>query len=202
MVLIKEQKKIRMDVMWKKFSGVGLEHLFLSKDDENIKVDSVILTMREDVPVHIFYNICCDLDWKVRRFDIQIFYKKYNNTVLRSDGNGNWTTGCDELVEDLNGCIDIDISATPFTNTIPIRRLLLKAGESKEIKVVYVDIYNYNLRPVNQRYTCLNSNINGYKYRYENLNNGFTAEFFVDKEGFVIDYPDLFKRVYNIESEK
>ncbi|MCW6061125.1 putative glycolipid-binding domain-containing protein [Clostridium sporogenes] len=132
MVLIKEQKKIRMDVMWKKFSGVGLEHLFLSKDDENIKVDSVILTMREDVPVHIFYNICCDLDWKVRRFDI----------------------------------------------------------------------YNYNLRPVNQRYTCLNSNINGYKYRYENLNNGFTAEFFVDKEGFVIDYPDLFKRVYNIESEK
>ncbi|MDU4600303.1 MAG: putative glycolipid-binding domain-containing protein, partial [Clostridium sporogenes] len=67
---------------------------------------------------------------------------------------------------------------------------------------VYVDIYNYNLRPVNQRYTCLNSNINGYKYRYENLNNGFTAEFFVDKEGFVIDYPDLFKRVYNIESEK
>ncbi len=102
----------------------------------------------------------------------------------------------------MNGCIDIDISATPFTNTIPIRRLLLKAGESKEIKVVYVDIYNYNLRPVNQRYTCLNSNINGYKYRYENLNNGFTAEFFVDKEGFVIDYPDLFKRVYNIESEK
>ncbi|EPY2274721.1 putative glycolipid-binding domain-containing protein [Clostridium sporogenes] len=202
MVLIKEQKKIRMDVMWKKFSGVGLEHLFLSKDDENIKVDSVILTMREDVPVHIFYNICCDLDWKVRRFDIQIFYKKYNNTVLRSDGNGNWTTECDELVEDLNGCIDIDISATPFTNTIPIRRLLLKAGESKEIKVVYVDIYNYNLRPVNQRYTCLNSNINGYKYRYENLNNGFTAEFFVDKEGFVIDYPDLFKRVYNIESQK
>ncbi len=122
------------------------------------------------------------------------------NIILQSDGNGIWTNDTNELVEDLKGCIDIDISITPFTNTIPIRRLLLKVGESKEIKVVYVDIYNYSLTPVKQRYTCLDSNLNGHKYRYENLNNEFTTEFFVDKEGVVIDYPDLFERVYNIES--
>ncbi|ABS35282.1 hypothetical protein RSJ21_07625 [Clostridium botulinum] len=202
MVLIKEQNKVKMDVMWKKFNGIGLEHLFLLKDDESIKVNSVILTMKEDMPVRILYNIYCDLDWKVKKFDIQIFYDKHKNIILQSDGNGIWTTDTNELVEDLKGCIDIDISVTPFTNTIPISRLLLNVGESKEIKVVYVDIYNYSLTPVRQRYTCLNSNLKGYKYRYENLNNGFIAEFFVDKEGFVIDYPNLFKRIYNIENQK
>lgn len=200
MGLIKEENNISMDVMWKTFNGVGLEHLLLLKNHENIKVNSVILAMRDNMPVRILYNIYCDLDWKVKKFDIQIFCDKHKNIILQSDGNGIWTTDSNELVEDLKGCIDIDISITPFTNTIPIRRLLLKVGESKEIKVVYVDIYNYSLTPVKQRYTCLDSNLNGYKYRYENLNNGFTAEFFVDKEGVVIDYPDLFKRVYNIES--
>lgn len=200
MGLIKEENNIIMDVMWKTFNGVGLEHLLLLKNHENIKVNSVILTMRDNMPVRILYNIYCDLDWKVKKFDIQIFCDKHKNIILQSDGNGIWTTDSNESVEDLKGCIDIDISITPFTNTIPIRRLLLKVGESKEIKVVYVDIYNYSLTPVKQRYTCLDSNLNGYKYRYENLNNGFTAEFFVDKEGIVIDYPDLFERVYNIES--
>ncbi len=66
MVLIKEQNKVKMDVMWKKFNGIGLEHLFLLKDNESIKVNSVILTMKEDMPVRILYNIYCNLDWKLK----------------------------------------------------------------------------------------------------------------------------------------
>ncbi len=202
MVLMNEESKITVDVMWKRLNESGLEHLFLLKDDECITANSVILTMREDKPIRILYNIYCNLDWKVRKFDVQIFDGKHRNIVLQSDGSGNWTTDTGKLVKSLEGCIDIDISATPFTNTIPVRRLSLKSGESREIKVVYIDIYNFNLRPVNQRYTCVESNLNGCKYRYENLNSGFTAEFYVDKDGLVIDYPNLFKRVYNTGRKK
>lgn len=188
--------------MWKTLSEIGLEHLVLLKDDEGIAANSVILTMGENMPVRILYNIYCDLDWKVNKFDIQIFDGEHKNIVLQSDGNGKWITDTGESVKKLEGCIDIDISATPFTNTIPIRRLSLKLGESREIKVVYIDIYKFSITAVNQRYTCVESNINAFKYRYENLNSGFMAEFFVDKDGLVIDYPDIFKRVCNTGMQK
>ena len=193
-----QENKTRVDLMWKALNKTGLEHFFLLKDDEFIKTNSVILTIQGDDPVRIFYNICCSLDWKVRKFDVQIFDSNYKSISLKSDGSGNWETDTGEPVESLDGCIDIDISATPFTNTIPIRRLDLKPGESREIKVVYIDIHNFSLKPVNQRYTCVESNLNGSIYRYENLNNGFMSEFHVDKNGFVVNYPDLFMRIYNI----
>ena len=48
---------------------------------------------------------------------------------LESDGEGHWQENGKDR-PDLHGCIDIDIQATPFTNTLPIRRLGLKTGES------------------------------------------------------------------------
>jgi len=196
MGLMKEENKIIMNAMWEKFSETGLEHLFLLKDNEYITANSVILTTQDDMPVRISYTIHCSLDWKVYKFHVKVFDDNYRDMVLQSDGSGNWTTDTGKLLENLEGCIDIDISATPFTNTIPITRLSLKSGESREIKVVYIDIYNFGITPIKQRYTCLKSNVDGYKYRYENLDSGFMEEFFVDKEGFVIDYPDLFKRIF------
>lgn len=192
-----EENEVRVDVMWKTLNQTGLEHLFLLKNGECVIANSVILTVVEGKPVRISYNIYCNLEWEVSKVDIQIFDSKYKNIILQSDDSGNWTTHKGKTIEILKGCIDIDISATPFTNTIPIKRLSLKSGESREIKVVYIDTYNFNLRPVSQRYTCLESNLNGGKYRYENLGSGFMAEFFVDKDGLVIDYPDLFERVFN-----
>jgi hypothetical protein len=43
-------------------------------------------------------------------------------------------------VRDLSGCCEnVDVSETPFTNTLPIRRLGLTSGESAEIRVAYFD---------------------------------------------------------------
>lgn len=50
--------------------------------------------------------------------------------VLKSDGNGHWKDHKGELFPDLGGCNDIDLYFSPFTNTLPIRRLLLKPGKS------------------------------------------------------------------------
>lgn len=202
MVLIKKDNKITMDIMWKAVSDVGLEHLFLQIDGDHIIANSVILTMKENNPIRVFYKVCCNLQWEVSEFSVEIFHGGYKNISVKRDFHGNWRTDQGKLLENLKGCIDIDISATPFTNTIPINRLSLKPGECKEIKVVYVDIHNFSLTPVNQRYTCLEAKINTCKYKYENLDSGFEAEFFVDKNGLVIDYPNLCERVCNIDTCK
>jgi hypothetical protein len=43
-----------------------------------------------------------------------------------------------------------------------------------------------------QRYTALEP---GALYRFESPDSGFTAELPVDEDGFVLDYPGLFRRL-------
>jgi hypothetical protein len=114
-----------------------------------------------------------------------------------SDGEGRWATDAGERLEHLGGCLDVDISATPFTNTLPIRRLGMKEGESAEVVVVYVALPEIEIRTARQRYTCLRRRTEGDLYRYESLSSDFTAELPVDSDGLVADYPGVFRRVWS-----
>jgi hypothetical protein len=116
--------------------------------------------------------------------------------VLAGDGDGNWKHN-GETAAAFAGCIDVDIPLTPFTNTLPIRRLQLAPGESKDILVLYCDVLNEQLFAVRQRYRCLSRT----KYHYENIPNDFEADIVVDDTGLVIDYPQLFVRTNIIESQ-
>ena len=110
---------------------------------------------------------------------------------LESDGQGRWQANGKEQPT-LQGCIDIDIQATPLTNTLPIRRLGLETGESMEIRLGYIEVPTLTVHPSNQRYTAIEA---GSLYRFESLESGFTADLPVDEDGFVLDYPGLFKRL-------
>jgi uncharacterized protein len=89
------------------------------------------------------------------------------------------------------------VSTTPFTNTLPIRRLDLGQEESSGIAVVYVDVPNLRLDTSRQRYTCLERSAGGglYKYEDEGSFRGFTADLPVDADGLVLDYPGIFRRM-------
>jgi hypothetical protein len=88
----------------------------------------------------------------------------------------------------------VDVAETPFTNTLPIRRLRLSPGESAEIAVAYFDGAELQPWPEPQRYTRLQKGEEGELYRIESLDGGFTADLAVDADGLVVDYPGLFRR--------
>ncbi len=89
----------------------------------------------------------------------------------------------------------MDISVTPFTNTLPIRRLSLKPVESAELSVTYIEGAELQAWAEPQRYTCLEKSDEGGLYRYLSLDGGFTADLPVDADGLVLNYQGLFKRV-------
>jgi hypothetical protein len=91
---------------------------------------------------------------------------------------------------ELHGCYDVDLPITPFTNTLPIRRLPLEVGDTAELSVVYVDVETLGVRPDRQRYTRLDI----HRWQFEQIDTGFTQEFLVDRHGLVLDYPTLFRR--------
>lgn len=108
------------------------------------------------------------------------------------DGEGHWRDGEGRVLSEIEGCIDIDIAATPFTNSLPIRRLALARGERQPVRVACIAAPALAPVGVEQACTCIDP---GCEYRYEGLFRNFSAKLRVDEDGLVIDYPALFRRL-------
>jgi len=104
--------------------------------------------------------------------------------------DGQWDIGGFHHPE-LRGFTDIDLSASPSTNTLALRRLGLPVGSAAEIDVGWVVFPDLEVRAVRQRYRRLSERL----YRYEGLHNGFVAEFEVDARGLVSTYPGFWEQI-------
>ena len=185
---------MRVDVMWSTWEGPGLEHLHLTQNSDSILAESIMLGVKDGEPFRLHYEIRCDLQWTLQQVTIGLVGGK--SVTLQSDGNGHWLSAAVPVVA-LDGCIDVDISATPFTNTLPIKRLGLGAGISANINVAYISVPDLDVRPLMQQYTCLVNTEEGGLYRFRSLASGFIAELPTDANGLVIDYPQLWTRAWS-----
>jgi hypothetical protein len=180
-----------LEAMWAPWDGRGLEHLRLRIGEEGIEADGVVIG-EEGTIFRARYVIRCDPGWRTREMILDPLDGR-DSLHLRSDGKGNWSDASGRNIPELEGCSDVDLSATPFTNTLPIRRLDLREEESSEIVAVYVDVPGMRLDASRQRYTCLERGL--YRYEDEGLFHGFTADLPVDADGLVLDYPGIFRRI-------
>lgn len=172
---------------WEDWTGRGLQHLVLAEHADVIVADCVCVDA--DGGFAARYRIRCDTAWRCRELDVEIVGEG-QRLRLRSDGLGHWTDDAGTPLPALAGAIDVDLPMTPFTNTLPIRRLGLAAGASAEIAVVYVRAPELSVEVDHQRYTCLTPR----RYRYEAVDGTFTADIDVDERGLVVTYDGLFRR--------
>ncbi|WP_224333432.1 putative glycolipid-binding domain-containing protein [Haloprofundus halobius] len=181
------------DVLWEPDDGVGLEHL--RYETGPLSAESVVLSGRDGERFRFRYALDCDADGRVRSVSVDSFDGDATLRLL-TDGDGRWTDADGAPIPELDGCLDADISGTPFTNALPIRRLDLAAGESATLSMVYVSVPSLAVSKVRQQYTCLAPvDADGGRFRYESLTSGFSAEIPVDSDGVVRDYPNLFRRI-------
>lgn len=175
---------------WQDWSGNGMEHLILKHGPAGVVADSVVLATVDNEAIAVWYRIHCDPAWRVRKAEIRRIGDD-RSVELVSDGEGSWTDGAGLAQPQLQGAIDIDISVTPFTNTLPIRRLGLKDGQSAEIRVAYIQLPTLQIITDRQRYTRLD----GGHYRYESVDSDFRRDIEVDADALVVSYPGLFRRI-------
>ena len=181
---------MRTEILWEQLLGKGLEHLILQQG-ARIEAEGLIVGMLKDAAYRIQYQIVCDEKWNTQTVSAKDLLNDKEFTLTRSGDE--WLDEQNRVIEVLHGCSDVDIQVTPFTNTLPIKRLNLKQNESKEIAVVYVSVPELNLSKFEQRYTCLSKDKDGGVYKYESLISGFTSELKVDADGLVVDYPGIFR---------
>ncbi|WP_433632115.1 putative glycolipid-binding domain-containing protein [Chryseobacterium cucumeris] len=177
-------------LIWKGIFYQSLEYFNLQSDDKNYTVKSKIIGCLEDKIYNTEYKIHIDKDWIVQDFLIESEVNTIKKIFSGKRNQSQW---------EINGVVNpefdhfnfIDISLTPFTNTLPINNLKLSASGSQKINIIYIDVLKHHIRPVQQQYTRTAVN----KYLYENIETDFKAEISVDESGLVTCYPELFEKI-------
>ncbi len=177
-------------LLWRGLINKSWEHCSVDERDSGFKIASEIVGNYEGETYMVNYLINTDNQWNIQDFEIRC---DIQGEIKRFYGQKN---GLDWLI---NGQIEpcfagfnyIDISITPLTNTLPIKRLALNVNESKDINVIYIDILNGSIKPVRERYTKISKD----HYRYENLESTFASAILIDRNGIVKTYPGHFELV-------
>lgn len=186
---------MQTNILWSGIEYFSLENCVIDSGPECVLIDSVIVGYYENILYRVEYTIELNTSWEIRNCQIKVQLDDEIKIVKLQCDNSKWLID-ERHCPEFDGCIDIDIPLTPLTNSLPINRLNLLENEEAVINVIYIDLLEHNIRFVKQKYR----RISELKYRYENIPNDFEAEVTVDEDGYVVDYPLLFKRKYRMES--
>lgn len=169
---------------WQTWDGDGDETVTMRWENEGWTVTSDV--GREAVS----YAIRLSATWQVSQF---LLFRDMEDPDLwlGHDGRTQWGEMNGAHRTDLDGCTDIDLHVSPFTNSLPIRRLQLDVGDAADITAAVIDVETLGVIPVDQRY----EHVAPGQWRKTHLKTGLASEFRVDEYGLVHDEPDLFRRI-------
>jgi hypothetical protein len=138
----------------------------------------------------ITYVVRLSATWQVRQF---LLFRDLDqpDLWLGADGTGGWGEMNGAHRHDLAGCTDIDLAITPFTTSVPIRRLTLEVGGGAQVTAATIDVETLGVVPVRQRYERLTAR----RFRRTMIDTGRVMEFDIDEYGLVHDEPDAFRRL-------
>lgn len=154
-------------------------------------ISGTIIGVVEDTAVAIHYQLGLGPDWLPTILSIHDLVNPHNKIELSTDKNGRWSDGI-ETLHALDGCLYVDISLTPFTNTLPVRKLDLPVGKRQAIETVYIRVPEFRIERDEQYYTRESATV----YKFESKLTNFCAHIEVDENGFVLEYEGLFKQVF------
>jgi hypothetical protein len=182
--------------LWRPWTDPGLEHLRITRTDESAAAQGMIVRAMGSQSFRATYRITCDREWRFRRVELLLGADDDRSLTLTTDGSGHWHDADGGEITRLRGCFEIDISATPFTNTLAIGRLQLATGQSADLLAAYIRLPELTVEAVPQRYTCIERGETQSAFKYEGLFRNYTGLLPTDKDLLVIDYPETFRRVY------
>lgn len=176
---------------WRPVEGVGLEHVTVQPEGDEILARGVVIGDRGGFPYGVDYTIVLTRGWSVRSLDLATTAGMALS--IRHDGEGSWTNYDGRPLPEFEGCLDVDLAGSAFTNTLPMRRVdWSKTAGPLPLRMVYVPFDTFVPVPDGQIYTAMDDRRS---FEYQAADRSFAARLPVDRDGFVIDYPGLFQRV-------
>jgi hypothetical protein len=177
-------------VFWSRVDRPGSEIFTLERDGDGWVVSGTVLLWHLGRAFHIDYAIECRPDWTTRAVAVDLESDEESRRLRLEVAGGVWMRERGGAIESVQGALDVDLSFSPSTNTLPIRRLDLPVGAGADVVAAWVKVPDLAVEPLPQRYTRLAER----RYRYESRGGSFTAEIDVDEAGVVEDYAGIWRR--------
>jgi hypothetical protein len=137
----------------------------------------------------VSYRIDADGSWKTREAVAEQVMGGKRSVLELESGPTGWLVG-GKKAKEIDGCVDVDLSVSPVTNTLAIRRMALKVGEKAEVTSAWVRFPGLTVEPLRQTYERVEKR----RYRYSSAT-GFTSEIDVDDFGLVKRYGEYWVAV-------
>jgi len=181
---------INQTILWRRLDEPGHEFAQLIFEDAGWRLTGTAVFARshsQRQPVRLDYLVVCDADWQTRSVSVAGWVGDEGIRMdVSVDDSRRWRLNGMEVPE-VAGCIDIDLSFSPATNLLPIRRLRLDVGEEVAVRAAWLRFPDFTLEPLDQSYRRIAGGI----YRYESGSGTFVAQLSVNEAGFVTGYPNL-----------
>jgi uncharacterized protein len=168
----------------------GFEVVFIRDTLEGRRCDGVVAAIEDGRAWSVAYRLLLDPSWHTRSAHVTSRSAIGSwELLLEADGRGRWRVDGAPAPR-LDGCLDVDLEASAFTNALPIRRLSPPIGASFDAPAAYVRALTPDVERLEQRYTRLEA----LRYDYTAPSFDFRAELVYDAEGLIVDYPGIAER--------
>ncbi len=179
-------------ILWRRLDIPGHDAATFVERADGAEVRGMAVFHDEAGPTALHYRVCCDAAWRTIAAQVHGWCGTHPIELrIRRDRTGRWRlngAACAVVA----GCLDIDLSFTPATNLLPLRRLDLAVGHQAEVRSAWLAWPAATLTPLTQRYARQSATT----YSYEaGLPGGdrFAGTLRVDPHGWVLDYPGLWQ---------
>jgi hypothetical protein len=181
--------EFRQNIRWTRIDVPGHETAELVRTADGWQLAGEASFDHEGSTARLSYDIRTDAAWLTESAVVTgtVGDRDIDIELLRNYA-GEWAVNGSKVWE-VTGCDDIDLNFSPSTNMLPIRRLKLVVGEGATVHAAWLRFPSFALEPFEQTYTRTAED----RYVYESAGGKFRRELTVDANGFVLEYPGLWK---------
>ena len=169
----------------------GFEVAYFEADPGGWRFDGTTAAIEDAQSWIVSYSVELNAAWRTRRARITARTASgLREAELACDEAGRWRVDGQRAVH-LDGCLDVDLESSALTNTLPVHRLDLAAGDRAETPAAYVRALDLSVERLEQTYTRLPDEAGHPRYLYAAPAFDFTGTLSYDESGLVLDYPGI-----------
>jgi len=174
--------------LWRRIDTPGHDACRLEELSAGWALHGCAVVLHAGEPANLSYSVTCDRAWRTLsgRIAGAVGTQMMDFVVERADGNV-WTLNGERF--DFEGLDDLDLSFTPATNLLQIKRVPLAVGEAVRLPAVWFNLEGGTLSKLEQIYERRDD----LTLNYSAPDVGYEGLLELAPNGFVRRYPGLWE---------
>ncbi len=177
---------VASSMLWRRIDVPGHDACRLERAHDGWRLEGAAVFRGKEGPTFLAYSVQCDALWRTVSGRVGGFVGERAVDFAVARRGSDWTLD-GVLVPGLDHLVDLDLSFTPATNLLQLRRVPILANESVPLPVAWFDVDAGTLTELPQTYERRGPN--AFWYRAPSVDYEGLLE--LAPNGFIRNYPNL-----------